>query len=138
MKPIIRNILAVIAGWLVGAVVNGAIIQIGMTLYPIDVDPNDMKAMAQFFENADSKHFIFPFIAHASGTLVGAFSAALISKNRKVGVALIIGGLFFIGGLMMIILWPAPSWFIAMDLIAAYLPMALLGAFIAKSLKRRR
>jgi len=138
MKPIIRNILAAVAGWLVGAFVNGGIIQIGMTINPIDVDPNDMEAMANFFKNAGSEYFVFPFIAHAAGTLFGAFTAALISKNRKVTVALIIGGLFFIGGLLMILLWPAPTWFVAMDLVAAYVPMALLGALLAKSLRRKR
>jgi hypothetical protein len=103
----------------------------------MDIASNDMEAFAAFLENADSKYFIFPFIAHALGTLVGAFVAALISTNRKAAVALTVGVFFLLGGITMSLLVPAPNWFIAMDLIAAYIPMALLGAFVARSLRRK-
>jgi hypothetical protein len=137
MKPIVRNILAVIAGWIAGGAINSFIVQIGHTVYPMDIASNDMEAFAAFLENADSKYFIFPFIAHALGTLVGAFVAALISTNRKAAVALTVGVFFLLGGITMSLLVPAPNWFIAMDLIAAYIPMALLGAFVARSLRRK-
>ncbi|PWL28180.1 MAG: hypothetical protein DCO96_09390 [Fluviicola sp. XM-24bin1] len=138
MKPIVRNIIAVVLGLIVGNVVNMGLVQVGYSVFTPDVDVNDMKALAKFMEEADMKYFIFPFIAHALGTLAGAFTAALFSKNQKMGVALIIGGLFFIGGIMVSFLIPAPMWFIAMDLVVAYIPMALLGAVMAKSLFKKR
>ena len=137
MKPIVRNIIAVVLGLIVGNVVNMGLIQVGYSVFTPDVDVNDMKALAKFMEGADMKYFIFPFIAHALGTLMGAFTAALFSKNRKMGVALIIGGFFLLGGIMVSFLLPAPTWFIAMDLVVAYIPMALMGFFMAKSFKKK-
>ena len=138
MKPIVRNIIAVVIGLIVGNIVNMALIQVGYSVFTIDVDVNDMEALGTFMESADTKYFIFPFIAHAFGTLTGAFSAALFSKNRKMLVALIIGGFFLIGGVMVSFMIPAPSWFISMDLIVAYIPMGLLGGLMAKNLFKKK
>ena len=102
MKPIVRNIIAVIIGLVIGNVVNMSLVQIGYTVYPLKINTNDMEALAKFLETADAKYYIFPFIAHAAGTLFGAFFAALFSKNRNFGVALIIGGFFFLGGIMVL------------------------------------
>ena len=77
MNPIIKNILAVIAGWIGGSVINMGLIQTGHGLMPIEgVDPNDMEALAAAMPTLDFKYFIFPFLAHALGTLVGAAIAA--------------------------------------------------------------
>ncbi len=138
MKPIYRNILAFVVGSIVGMVVNSAIVQLGMGTYPENVDINNMESLGDFLKDAEMIYFVYPFIAHAVGTLIGAFLAALISKNRKYGTALIVGGFFFIGGAIMVLILPAPAWFESLDLIVAYFPMALLGAFIAKRLRRKK
>lgn len=139
MNPIIRNTIAVLAGWLIGVMlVNGAIVQMAFSTYPSSVDTQDMKAISKFLETASIMFMLYPFIAHAAGTFVGGFVAGLISKNRKYGTALIVGALSFLGGLIMVFLIPAPAWFIGLDLIVAYFPMALLGAFIAKRLRKRK
>lgn len=138
MKPIVRNVLAVIAGWLIGVVVNSTIVQLGMSTYPKNVDINDMESLGKFLDNAGAIYFVYPFLAHAIGTLVGGFLAGLISKNRKYGTALIVGALFFVGGSIMVFILPAPGWFVSLDLVVAYFPMALLGAFLAKRMRRKR
>ncbi|MCR9173141.1 MAG: hypothetical protein NXI10_11640 [bacterium] len=137
MKPIVRNIIAVVVGWFIGGFVNMSIIQIGFSQYPKDVDVENYEAIGTFLESAGYVYYLYPFMAHAAGALVGGFLAALISKNRKMGTALIIGGLFFLGGVTMTFLLPAPAWFVALDLIVAYFPMALLGAVAAKKLSRK-
>ncbi len=129
MNPIVRNILAVIAGVIVGSVVNMGIITLsGMVIPPpegVDVTTTEsLKASMHLFE---PKHYIMPFLAHALGTLVGAIIAASIAVNRKMIVALIIGAVFLIGGTMMVLQLPSPMWFNALDLIVAYIPMAYLG-----------
>jgi hypothetical protein len=79
MNRIIRNILAVIAGWLLGSVINLSLIKIGHSVFPIEgIDPGDMEALAEVMPTLDFKYFIFPFLAHALGTLIGAFIAGLI------------------------------------------------------------
>ena len=48
MNPIIKSILAVVLGWLVGSILNMGLIQAGHVLIPIEgLDPNDMNALAK-------------------------------------------------------------------------------------------
>ncbi|MGV8942426.1 MAG: hypothetical protein ACOH1P_12985, partial [Lysobacter sp.] len=77
------------------------------------------------------RHFLFPFLAHALGALVGAFIAAKLASQYKLIGALIVGALFFVGGIMAARMIPAPTWFIAADLIGAYFPFAWLGYLLA-------
>lgn len=132
MNPIIKNILAVIAGCIGGSVINMGLIQAGHMAMPIEgVDPSDMDALAAVMPTLSFEFFIFPFLAHALGTLAGAAIAGLIAANSKMIFALSIGGLFLLGGIWVSFLLPAPTWFTATDIILAYIPMAWLGGKIA-------
>ena len=138
MKTILLNISAVILGLVIGGFVNMSIINISGSIIPppngIDVTTEEgLKTAMQFFE---PKHFLFPFLAHAIGTLVGAFITALIAKNHRKTLALIIGLAFLIGGIIIINLVPSPLWFSITDLVLAYIPMAFLGYKIAIKLKK--
>jgi hypothetical protein len=129
----LRNILAVIAGWVGGSIVNMGLIQMGYSLYPIEgIDPNNMEALAEIMPTLGKEHFIFPFLAHALGTLVGATIAAVIAVGHKMKVALIIGAIFLLGGIAVSFMLPGPTWFTAADLVLAYLPMAWLGGKLAE------
>ena len=128
MNPVLKNILAVVLGWLLGSIVNMALVYAGHSVFPIEgVDPNDMEAMAEVMPTLSSEYFVFPFLAHALGTLVGAFIAAKIAATRKMTFALVIGVIFLLGGIWVSTMIPAPTWFTATDLIIAYIPMAWLG-----------
>lgn len=128
MNIFLRNVLAIITGWLCGSAINIGLIKTGSSIFPIKgIDPNDMEAFAEIMPSLDPEFFIFPFLAHAFGTLTGAFVAALISKVHKMKVALIIGGLFLLGGILINYMLPAPSWFTISDILIAYLPMAWIG-----------
>lgn len=132
MNPIIKNVLAVVAGWLIGSIVNMSLIQVGYMVFLIEgVDPNDMEALAAAMPTLGPKYFIFPFLAHALGTLAGAFVAAWIATTRKMTFALGIGGLFFIGGILASTMIPSPTWFVVTDLVLAYFPMAWIGGTLA-------
>jgi len=135
MNPLIKNILAVIVGWLGGSVINMGLIKMGHMLMPIaGVDPNDMEALAAVMPSLEPKFFLFPFLAHALGTLVGAAIAGLIATKHKMKFALAIGALFLIGGILVNYLIPGPIWFTVSDLLIAYIPMAWLGGKIALKL----
>ena len=129
MNPIVKNILAVIAGLIVGSVVNMGIISISGSIIPPPegVDLTDMESLKSSMHLFQTKHFIFPFLAHALGTLVGAFIASLIAANRKMTFAMVIGILFLAGGIANVIMLPSPLWFAIVDLALAYIPMAWLG-----------
>ena len=127
-NPVLRNILAVVVGFIGGSMINLGLVQVGHTVYPVDPEiVNDLDKFAEFMATAGNEHFIFPLIAHAAGTFAGAFFAALIAANRKMVFALVIGLLYLAGGIYANITIPAPSWFTVTDLMVAYIPMAWLG-----------
>ncbi len=133
MNPLVKNILAVLAGIVVGSIVNGGIITAGGALIPLPsgVDGNAMEGLVAGMPLFEPKHFLMPFLAHALGTLVGAFVAAYIAASRKMTFALVVGALFMLGGIYMVYQLPSPMWFNALDLIVAYIPMAYLGGRLA-------
>ncbi|NND16639.1 MAG: hypothetical protein HKN89_09990 [Eudoraea sp.] len=135
MNPKLRNILAVIAGFVIGSLINYGLVVYGHSVYPIEgVDPNDMEALNKVMPTLEFKYFIFPFLAHALGTFAGAATAAWIAVGRKMIPALIVGGLFLLGGIYAATVISAPTWFVIADLVLAYLPMACLGGKFAKRL----
>ncbi len=133
MNPIIRNVLAVIAGWLGGSVINMGLVQLGHKVFPmVGVDFNNMEELASIMPTLEAKYFIFPFLAHAFGTLVGAFMAARIAANHKMKFAMVIGGLFLLGGIMVNLMLSGPTWFSVLDILFAYIPMAWIGGKLAE------
>src|SRR5690606_38881014 len=117
MNPIFRNVLAVIAGWLIGGAVNMGIILMGHGILPIEgVEPNDVEALAEAMPGLGAEYFIFPFLAHALGTLIGAIAAGFVAATHKIIMALVIGVLFMAGGITACDTIPAPEWVIATDL----------------------
>lgn len=133
MNPILKNILAVVAGCVVGSVINMSLIMLSGSVIPppngADVTTMEgLKASMQFFE---PKHFIMPFLAHALGTLAGAFVCAKIAASNYFVMAMIVGLLFFVGGLTNVLMLPSPLWFSVPDLVVAYFPMAYLGFWMA-------
>lgn len=135
MNRIIRNILAVVAGWIIGSAVNLGLINLGHSILPMEgVDPNNMTALAKAMPTADFKHLIFPFLAHALGTLAGAVIAGIIAANHKMKFAIAIGVLFLLGGIAVSFMIPAPLWFTIADIVLAYIPMAFLGGKVALKL----
>ncbi|TAH39923.1 MAG: hypothetical protein EYC69_12515 [Bacteroidetes bacterium] len=134
MSPILKNSLAVITGIVVGSVVNMGIITISESIIPPPegADLKTLEGMKASIHLLGPKHFIFPFLAHAGGTFVGAWLAALIAATYKMRFAMAIGFVFLIGGIMASIMIPAPTWFKVFDIVFAYIPIAwLAGRFVS-------
>jgi len=133
MNPILRNILAVILGLIIGSAVNMGLILISGSIIPPPegADATTMEGLKESMHLFEPRHFIFPFLAHALGTLVGAFIAAMIAATRKMTLAMVIGVFFLIGGIVNVYLLPAPTWFGIVDILGAYIPMAWIGGKLA-------
>jgi hypothetical protein len=135
MHPILRNILAVLAGAFIGGVVNMALVVTGPMLItpPEGADITTMEGLSATIHLFEPKHFLFPFLAHALGTLVGAFLTVKLAVGKTFIPGMIIGVFFLVGGAMNIVQLPgSPMWFNVLDLIAAYIPMAWIGVKLAK------
>lgn len=133
---IFRNILAVVVGILVGGAVNMALVIVGPQLVapPPGADMTTAEGLAAAMPLLGPEHFVFPFLAHALGTLTGALVAFLAAATWKFGIAHFVGAFFLAGGIAASFMIPAPTWFIALDLVAAYVPMAWLGTSIGARL----
>jgi len=129
MNPILRNVMAVIAGVAVGTLVNGGLIAVGSNLIPapVTVTQDNLAAIADSLHLFTPKHYLFPFLAHALGTLAGAFTAVKLSSNKHIGFGLGLGAFFLMGGIAAATMIPAHTWFVVTDLLCAYLPMGWLG-----------
>ena len=131
MNPIVRNILAFVAGFVVGSAVNIGIIQIGSAVIPppSGVDATDMASINAAMDQGlyQFHHFITPWLAHALGTLAGALVVYRFAASAREVLTWGLGTLFLVGGIAAARMIPAPGWFIAIDLVFAYLPMAWLA-----------
>ena len=136
---ILKLVLSVALGLVLGSIVNMALIKVsGLVIPPpAGTDMTTAEGIRAALPQLDPRHFLFPFMAHAFGTLAGAFIAAKITPRYRLAGALTVGSLFFVGGIMAARMIPAPAWFVAGDLIGAYFPFALLGFTLARPSRKR-
>ena len=138
MNPIIRNILAVIFGIILGSSVNMGIVMISGSIIPPPegVDVTNMESLKATIHLFEPRHFILPFLAHAFGTFSGAVLAAMIAATHKTKFALVIGIFFMVGGIANVFMLPSPAWFTVLDLAGAYIPMAWLAGKLGKGIPK--
>lgn len=131
---VLKLVLAVVLGLVVGGVVNMALIMVSGHVIPppAGADMTTPEGIRAALPLLEPRHFLFPFLAHAIGTLVGAYVAVKVAAHHKVVGALMVGAFFFVGGIMAASMIPAPTWFIAADLLGAYFPFAWLGYLLAR------
>jgi hypothetical protein len=99
---------------------------------PEGADVSTMENLRDSMKLFAPVNFLFPFLAHALGTLSGAFVAAKVAASHQVKFAIGIGVFFLIGGAMMVSMLDGPMWFNASDLLLAYIPMGYLGGILAR------
>jgi hypothetical protein len=102
---------------------------------PAGVDVANAESLKQSIHLFQPQHFIMPFLAHALGTFAGALVAYLLAVSHHKQLAFGIGAFYFCGGLAASFMIPAPAWFMALDLLLAYLPMAWLAVWLGFRLK---
>lgn len=137
MSTAMRTTAAGVAGFVVGSLVNGAIVAVGPSIIPppAGADMTTVEGLTAAMSLLEPKHFVMPFLAHALGTFVGSTVAVMIATAYRTRLAYIIGFVFLAGGIVAAKMIPAPNWFIALDLLVAYHPMAWLGLAIGRRLR---
>ena len=129
MNAAIRNTLAVIAGFVALALAKYVAIKLGNAVIPppagVDLSTVDgFKAAIPLYE---AKQWLPVFFEHAMGSLAGGFVTAYVAASHRMTLALGIGALHMAGGLVAALMLPFPTWVVAIDLVAMYLPMAWIG-----------
>lgn len=122
----IRNIAAVIIGFLSGSIVNMLVLQAGFAAMTMP-EGFDMKRIPETIHLFSAQHYAVPFLAHALGSFVGTLVAMFIAVSARKVITIVLAVLFLSGGIAASLMIPAPAWFVAVDLIFAYVPMVLLA-----------
>lgn len=134
---ILRPVAAVLLGLFIGAMLNGSIIALSGYIIPPPPgsDLSTPEGLSAAMSLMGPQHFLFPFLAHALGTLIGALITARIANAHQMTLAMLIGIVFLAGGIYMVAILPAPMWFNVTDLLLAYIPMAWLGGKLGSKKK---
>lgn len=129
LNPRLMNILAVFSGIVAGSLVNMSIIMLSGIVIPLPAgaDFSTAESITASMPLLRPIHFLFPFLAHALGTGIGAYITQRISVVQTPNRPILVGAFFFAGGIMAAWQIPAPWWFETTDLLLAYFPMAYLG-----------
>lgn len=124
--------MAIVIGLVAGMLANMGLVTISPMIIapPENVDVTTAEGLQSSIHLFQPKHFIMPFLAHALGTFVGALVAMKIAQSNEKSIALFFGIFFLLGGISAVAMIPAPTWFNAIDLTFAYIPMSLLAWYV--------
>ncbi|MFT5142083.1 MAG: hypothetical protein ACI80V_000979 [Rhodothermales bacterium] len=137
MKSLVNIALAVLAGLVVGSLVNMGIVNLGPWVIPLPegADISSMERLRESMSLFSPVNFLPPFLGHALGALAGSFVAATLAKKHRFAVAMGIGAFFLLGGISAVVILGGPLWFKVTDLLLAYIPMGYLGARLAGAIR---
>jgi hypothetical protein len=134
---LLRLILAVIVGLIVGSIVMQTIHTLCQPMYPPPegLDPSDMDSWEEtkaWMKTLPNGAYVIAMLAHWAGTVVGVVVAMFITGRRALRPAVIVGILFTLAGIANIFMMPHPAWFPFVDLLG-YLPLAwFVGKLLLK------
>ena len=113
MHPVVRSILAILAGLLSAFVVIGLVEAIGMRLYPLPpgMDPRDPNSIKAVMANLPRGAMLCVLVAYAAGSVVGGWVAARFAPRAKLTHGMIVGLLLLTAGLLNMSTIPHPAWF---------------------------
>ena len=131
----LRNVLAVLGGFVVGSALNMALIQLNMHVFfpmPDGMDMSDPEQFNTFLATLPTAAFLVVLVAHMGQSFVGGWLAARLGKSRPMLLAMIIGGLSLVGGIMAMRMIDGPDWMVV------ELPLYLVVAWLAGRLEQKR
>jgi hypothetical protein len=129
----LRNILSIVAGVLVGIIVLFCVELTGHLISPPPaINFNDIEAMKAYTANAPSIVFIMLIAAYMAGSFVGGLVAGTIAKQKKLDNALSVGGILLGLGTYNLFSLPHPMWVVVSGIIV-FIPFAWIGGKLAEN-----
>ena len=131
----VRNILSVIFGLIIGMAFNMAVIQLNTSILfpmPEGTDMNDTAQFNEYLATLPAMAFIVTIVAHLGQSLIGAWVAARCGASRPMFLAMIVGVLSLAGGVMAMGMFEGPDWMIV------ELPLYLVFAWCAGRAESQR
>jgi len=109
---VLRNIAAVVAGLVIGMIVNLALVQLNTVFFPLPegVTMADTAQMKDAIQDMPPAAWILVFAAHLGQAFVGGWFAARIGGSRHMMLAMIVGLLSLAGGIANAVMLSTPVW----------------------------
>ncbi|CAM3578144.1 hypothetical protein POKO110462_10250 [Pontibacter korlensis] len=136
MSPLIRNLLAVLAGIIIGSILNMGIIQIsGLLIFlPEGADVTTTEGLKAPHAFAGSQAFCFS----VSGARWRNFCRSMDRLSSQNEICHQYRPFFLAGGIASCIMLPSPVWYNMVDLAGAYIPVAYMAGKLATTKERLR
>ncbi len=131
----LRNVGAVLLGVFVGMCVNMALIMLNAhVLFPMPagMDMNDPVQMNAYVATLPTVAFLVVLAAHLGQSFVGGWVAARLGTSHPMRLAMIVGLLALVGGIVNMMTIRGPQWF------AIELPLYLVVAWLAGRVEVQR
>lgn len=122
----LKKIMAVIAGIIVGSICVWAVETVNHLIYPYPegMKPGDMEGFKNYIEALPFLGKFMVIIGYALGALVSGFIATKISKDGKPTAALICGIIFLVFTIYNMTVLPTPIWFWVLGILVWTLVLA--------------
>ena len=130
-----RNILAVFAGLVVGSFLNMGIIQLNtLVLFPAPegMDMSDTEQLAAHIATLPAAAFVVVIAAHLTQAFAGGWVAARLAASQPRRLAMVVGALSLVGGVAAFFMFESPTWMLV------ELPLYLAVAWAAGTLEVAR
>jgi hypothetical protein len=126
-QPMIKNVLYVLSGVIIGGAVIYLVESIGHKIYPLpeNLDWTDTEALGNHISTLPAGAFIIVLLAYILGSLAGGFMT-IQYKNSGMPNAIAVGFILLLLGLLNFLMIQHPTWFIVISLLL-YVPFAYLG-----------
>ena len=101
--------------------------------YPKNMEYMSYDDMAKYMQTVPVSTFVTVLIGFALAAFAGGFISTKMGRRWSPGMslAIVVGLLLTVGGLLMSRVWPLPGWFILAGLII-FLPISLIGYRFAR------
>lgn len=113
MNPILKNVLVVVLGIVVGMAANMGLLLLNTNVFyplPEGVSMTDTEAFKAYLETLPATGFLMVILAHVAQAFVGGWVAARLAASIPLVLALIIGVLTALGSVINILDLPGPVW----------------------------
>ena len=124
----IRNIVSVLVGIAIGMAINMLLIQLNFQMLfpmPPGTDMNNPEQFNAHVAGLPHTAFIVVILAHLAQSFVGAWIAARMGASHNMALAMLVGTVALLGGVMAMLMIDGPDWLII------ELPLYLVVAWIA-------
>ena len=129
-----KHAVAVIVGLGAGVTFNMVFVFINLEFFPMPagVSMDDQDSFNAWLETLPDTAFLLPVVAHLAQAFGGGWIAARLCASRPLEMAMVIGGLSMIGGILNLNQIPHPGW------MWGELPFYLLLAWVAGNIEVKR